>query len=76
MRYTFGKTGLRSASLHRVCGKNFDAAHAVSCPTDGYPALRHNEIRDVNATLQCFARLPPTYKIVEPPLQPLSANEW
>eukprot|EP00117_Sycon_ciliatum_P004071 scpid84002/ scgid8592/ len=72
MRHAFGMTGLRSASLHRVRGKNFDAVHAMSCPTSGYPALRHNEIRDVTAAM---LRKVATDVIVEPPLQPLGGEQ-
>ena len=32
-----------------VCGKAFDTAHALSCPTGGLPSIRHNELRDLLA---------------------------
>ena len=32
-----------------VCGHDFDTSHALSCPTGGFPSIRHNEIRDVLA---------------------------
>ena len=32
-----------------VCGHDFDASHALSCPTGGFQYIRHNEIRDVLA---------------------------
>ncbi len=33
------------------CGKAFTVEHALSCPKGGFPILRHNEIRDLTATL-------------------------
>ena len=44
----------------------------MSCPTGGYPALGHNEIRDVTAAM---LREIATNVIVEPPLQPLSGEQ-
>ena len=32
-------------------GKHFTVSHAMSCTLGGYPALRHNEIRDLTATM-------------------------
>ncbi len=34
-----------------VCGQSFNSNHAMSCPTDGLPSLRHNELRDITARL-------------------------
>ncbi len=34
-----------------VCGKFFTVEHALSCPRGGFPSIRHNEIRDMTATL-------------------------
>ena len=36
---------------HCVCGKPFDANHALSCSTGGFPTIRHNEVRDLLASL-------------------------
>ena len=36
---------------HCGCGKNFTTNHALSCPTGGYPSIRHNELRDLTANL-------------------------
>ena len=36
---------------HCTCGKNFTTDHAPSCPTGGYPSIRHNELRDLTANL-------------------------
>lgn len=29
------------------CGGSFNVDHALTCPTGGFPSLRHNEIRDI-----------------------------
>ena len=34
-----------------VCGAGFSIEHALSCPCEGYPSLRHNEVRDLLAGL-------------------------
>ena len=54
-----------------VCGKLFDSTHALSSPTGGYPAIRHNAIRDLTASLLQEVA---TDVSVEPPLQPLSGE--
>ncbi len=51
-----------------VCGKNFSVAHAMSCPSGGYPTIRHNEVRNVTASL---LRDVCTDVTIEPTLQPL-----
>ena len=33
------------------CGKSFSVEHALSCAKGGFPSIRHNEIRDLTATL-------------------------
>ena len=33
------------------CGVSFSVEHALSCPKGGFPSIRHNEIRDLTATL-------------------------
>ena len=33
------------------CGKQFSVDHALSCSKGGFPSIRHNEIRDITATL-------------------------
>ena len=37
--------------LKCACGNNFSVEHAFSCAKGGFPSIRHNEIRDLNATL-------------------------
>ena len=34
-----------------VCGKGFSVEHALSCSRGGFSSVRHNEIRDITATL-------------------------
>ena len=36
---------------HCVCGQSFSVQHALSCPRGGFPAIRHNELRDLTASL-------------------------
>ncbi len=33
------------------CGTKFSVEHALSCPKGGFPTIRHNEIRDLTASL-------------------------
>ena len=33
------------------CGEKFTIEHAMSCPKGGFPSIRHNEVRDLTATL-------------------------
>ena len=54
-----------------VCGKDFSVAHALSCPTGGYPSLRHNELRDVTASMLSGVA---TDVAIEPHLQPLNGE--
>ena len=34
-----------------ACGNNFSVEHALSCAKGGFPTIRHNEIRDITASL-------------------------
>ena len=34
-----------------ICGASFTVDHAFTCPHGGFPTLRHNEIRDITASL-------------------------
>ena len=54
------------------CGSQFTIVHALSCPTGGYPSIRHNEIRDVTAGL---LKRVATNVSVEPHLEPLSGEQ-
>ena len=31
--------------------KNFSVEHCLSCPTGGFPAIRHNEVKDITAEM-------------------------
>ena len=53
------------------CGASFTVAHALSCPTGGFPTVRHNELRDLCATL--LTEVCPDVA-VEPSLQPLTGE--
>ncbi|XP_062508509.1 uncharacterized protein LOC134184780 [Corticium candelabrum] len=33
------------------CGSKFSVDHSLSCPTGGYPSIRHNEVRDLFTNL-------------------------
>ena len=54
-----------------VCGASFSVEHALSCNRGGFPTLRHNEVRDLTATLLTEVC---TNVEVEPPLQELSGE--
>ena len=57
---------------HCACGTSFTVDHALSCPKGGLPTLRHNEIRDLTATLLTEV----CHQVhVEPELQPVSSPE-
>ena len=56
---------------HCVCGQSFTIDHALSCPTGGYPSIRHNELRDITAAL---LKEVCTDVTVEPSLQPLTGE--
>ena len=46
----YGWSPLNTPS-HCSCGSQFSVQHALSCPKGGFPTLRHNEVRDLTATL-------------------------
>ena len=58
----YGWPPLRTPTLC-ACGASFSVDHVLSCPKGGLPSLRHNEIRDLTATLLPFDRgvLPGVY---------------
>ena len=52
-----------------ACGSNFSVEHALSCAKGGFPSIRHNEIRDLTATLLTEV----CHDVcIEPGLQPIS----
>ena len=36
---------------HCSCGHPLSVDHALSCPTGSFPSIRHNELRDITASL-------------------------
>ena len=57
---------------HCVCGREFGVEHSLSCPKGGFPSIRHNEIRDITASLLSEV----CHNVaVEPHLQPLSGEQ-
>ena len=42
---------LHRTPAHCACGTTFSVDHALLCPKGGLPSLRHNEIRDLTASL-------------------------
>ncbi len=53
------------------CGHSFSIQHVLSCPKGGYPSIRHNELRDLTASLLteiCHG------VAVEPSLQPVTSE--
>ena len=55
-----------------TCGVSFSVEHALSCPKGGFPSIRHNEIRDMTATL--LTEVCNDVRI-EPELQPVTDEE-
>ena len=54
-----------------ICGKPFSVEHALSCSMGSFPIARHNELRDITASLMtevCHG------VSVEPTLQTLSVE--
>ena len=60
--FSLQKSGFRDAlclrydwhiPTHCACGEAFDVKHALSCPFGGFPTIRHNEVRDLLASLLC-----------------------
>ena len=64
----YGWSPFRALSLC-ACGSFFSIEHVLSCPKSGLPSLKHNNIRDLTASLltEVYSQV-----IVEPELQPVS----
>ena len=62
-----------STPMHCVCGSSFTVQHGLSCscPKGGYPTIRHNELRDIMASL--LTEVCHDVRI-EPDLQPLTGE--
>ena len=69
-RYNWLSPGLPSSCS---CGSAFSMSHALSCPTWGFPTLRHNEVRDVTASL---LKQVANNVAVEPHLQPVTGEQF
>ena len=54
------------------CGSNFNVEHALSCAKGGFPTIRHNEIRDITASLLTEVC---SEVCIEPELQPVTPNQ-
>ena len=67
----YGWSPLRPPSLC-ACGTSFSVEHALSCPKGGLPSLRHNEIRDLTATVLTEVC---SQVCVEPELQPVQHSD-
>ena len=61
------------APTHCACGTSFSVEHALSCPKGGLPSIRHNEIRDLTATLLTEVC---SQVATEPELQPASQEDF
>ena len=53
------------------CGAQFTVNHAMICHMGGFPTIRHNEIRDITASLLTEVC---NNVATEPPLEPLSEH--
>ena len=68
--YALGMGSYRPS--HCVCGKTFTVEYVFSCSCGGFPTLRHNDIRDISASMLaevCYN------ECVEPELQPLTGEK-
>ena len=54
------------------CGNNFSVEHALSCAKGGFPIIRHNEIRDIAASLLTEVC---NEVCIEPELQPVTSDQ-
>ena len=52
-----------------TCSSSFSVDHVLSCPKGGLPSLRHNDVRNLTASLLTVVC---SQVIVEPELQPVS----
>ena len=68
LRYNWQPPNLPS---HCVCGSSFNTDHALTCPTGGFPFVRHNDLRDFTANL--LTEVCPNV-CIEPPLQALTGE--
>ena len=64
---------LMNISSHCACGNKLTTEHAFSCAKGGFPSIRHNEIRDLTASLLTEVC---NNVSIEPELQPLSSETF
>ena len=62
---------LHNSPSHCSCEQPFSIEHALTCKTRGFPAVRHNQVRDITATMLTEVCHGVT---TEPHLQPLSGE--
>ena len=67
----YGLTPSRLPSKYG-CGNSFSVEHALSCAKGGFPSFRHNEIRDITASLLTKVC---SEVCVEPDLQPVTSDQ-
>ena len=58
---------------HCACGSEFTVTHALSCPTGGFPTIRHNEVR--NDLGELMAEVCPNVAL-EPVLSPVDGEQF
>ena len=63
---------LKKTPSHCCCGQHFSVEHALSCPTGGFPSIRHNEVRDL--TVQLLSEVCHGVS-TEPHLQPVTEEK-
>lgn len=64
---------LNSTPRTCTCGAQFTVDHAMICHMGGFPTIRHNEVRDMTASLLTEV----CHNVAtEPPLQPLSREKF
>ena len=63
---------LKNIPSYCECGHNFSLSHSLSCPKGGFPAIRHNELRNYTAEL---LKEVCTNVCIEPHLQPLTGEQ-
>ena len=56
-----------------VCSHPFSIDHALTCPTEGYPTIRHNELKDF--TTKIMSEVCHDVRL-EPHLQPLTGESF
>ena len=62
---------LQNPPSHCTCGHRFNIDQALTCKTGGFPAIRHNVVRDITASLLTEVCHGVT---IEPHLQPLTGE--